>query len=77
MDTAPDEDEVLASADPSKREDLGMLAEADELAGEQTWPTKDEEAEMMDAGWEDDDIDMKGQKGQQVEATAGGSKVGR
>ena len=69
MDVGDDE-EMLAEADPSKMEDLQMLADADELAGEQTWPTKDEEAAMMDAGWEDGDDHMVEAEGE------GGSKVG-
>lgn len=39
------EGEVLAVADVAKQEDLEMMAEPNDMEGEQTWPTEEELAE--------------------------------
>ena len=64
-----EEEEVLARADPSKVEALTSLAEADELAGEQTWPTREEEAEAVAAA-----MAMEGEGEGEEDAGDGGKR---
>ncbi len=66
MDTSSsnEEEDVLAEAmaGPEREEALKMWAEVDELAGEQTWPSMEEEGDGAWPGEEDDDAAARGQQ---------------